>query len=248
MTLKSSSTQRKNANRTRPVIEGLEERKLLSRAPLGDASTAVSSVGVFAQDGRVFSYNTVAGGHVTISVVGIGTLAGTSLDKSGALELVYGGTNAYTKVVGTVQGGGGHAPLASIENSQLIATGAANSLSGVGGNVVQSFLLSPFDLINGGRINLTAGVNSLILDSIGADTQVNLRALPPAPSTTTVLPTSSLLVGTSPTTTGGTSSVTVFRAFATTTTSSSSQSGTTLEALQSTTINQRIWRIHHVCH
>ncbi len=236
MTLKSSSTQRKNANRTRPVLEGLEERKLLSRAALGVASTAVSSVSGLTQDGRVFSYTTPTGGHATISVVGIGTLAGTSLNASGALELVYGGTNAYTKIVGTVRGGGGHAPLASIENSQLIASGAQNSLSGVGGNVVQSFLLSPFDLMNGGRINLTSGVTSLILDSIGADTQINLRALPPAPSTQTVLPTSTLLVGTSPATVGGTSSVTIFRAFATETTTTSSQEGTTLEALQSTTV------------
>ena len=83
--------------------------------------------------------------------------------------------------------------------------------------MVASFLLSPFDLVNGGRINLTPGVNSLVLDSIGADTQINLRALPPAPSTQVSLPTSNLLVGS--TTTGTTSSVTVFRAFSTTTSS-----------------------------
>jgi hypothetical protein len=72
----------------------------------------------------------------------------------------------------------------------------------------------------------------LVLDSIGADTQINLRTLPPAPVTITTLPTSSLVVGTSST---GASSVTVFRAFSTTTTSTASP-GTTLEALQSTTV------------
>ncbi len=118
----------------------------------------------------------------------------------------------------------------------MIATNTENSLSGVGGNVVQAFLLSSFDLVNGGRINLTPGVNSLNLDSIGADTQVNLRALPPPPTTTTTLPTSTLVVGTSGATASGTATVTVFRAFATTTTTSNSQSGTTLERLESTTV------------
>jgi hypothetical protein len=108
-------------------------------------------------------------------------------------------------------------------------------LSGIGGNVVKSFLMSPFDLVNGGRINLTAGVNGLVLNSIGADTQINLRALPPAPSTQVSLPTSNLLVSSTPNSGTGTSSVTIFRAFSTTTTSSST-SNTTLEALQSTTI------------
>ena len=167
---------------------------------------------------------------------------------------MYGDTNAYSKIVGEVTGGGGHAPLESIQNSQLITADAANSLSGQGGDVAKSFLLSPFDLINGGRINLTPGVNALVLNSIGADTQINLRALPPAPVTTTVLPTSSLLVGSSTTSssstgtaTGTTSSsgtgnatggatILVFRQFATTTTTSTSGSGTTLEALQSTTV------------
>ena len=249
MTLKSSSAQRNHTHRTRPFVEGLEDRKLLSRASLGVAAAADSSAGVFSQDNRVFTYTTRTGGQATIQVVGLGNLVGTALTPSGALELVYGDTNAFSKITGTVRGGGGHAPLASIQNSQLIAAGAANSLSGVGGDVLQSVLLSPFDLIAGGRINLTPGVNSLILDSIGSDTQVNLRALPPAPVTTTVLPTSSLLVAssassatsapssTSPTsTTNSTSSIILFREFATTTTTSSSGAGTTLEALESTTV------------
>ena len=158
---------------------------------------------------------------------------------------MYGDTNAFSKIVGTVTGGGGHAPLESIQNSQLIDAGISNSLSGQGGNVAESFLLSPFDLIEGGRINLTPGVNNLSLDSIGPDTQVNLRALPPAPVTTTVLPTSSLLVGSATNsgsssstseTAGASGNIVVFRQFATTTTASNSASGTTLEALQSTTV------------
>src|SRR5204863_4327220 len=101
---------------------------------------------------------------------------------SGALHLAYGGTNAFSKIVGHVVGGGGHAPLASILNRQLIQAGAPNSVSGIGGNVLQSVLLSDFDLVRGGTINLTAGVNSLTLDAVSPDTQINLRALPPAPA------------------------------------------------------------------
>ena len=55
-------------------------------------------------------------------------------------------------------------------------------MSGVGGNPVPSVKMQNFDLIGGGKINLTPGVGSLILNSIGPDTQVNLRTLPPAPS------------------------------------------------------------------
>ncbi len=116
MTLKSSSTQRKNAHRAQPALEGLEERKLLSRAPL-DSSAAGSTVGVFAQDGRVFSYTTPTGGQATISVVGLGTLTGTSLTSSGALQLVYGGTNAYSKIVGTVKGGGAMRRLRALKTA-----------------------------------------------------------------------------------------------------------------------------------
>jgi hypothetical protein len=245
MTLRSSNSPRTHAKRVQPALEGLEERKLLSRAPL-HAAAAGSASGVFSQDNRVFSYLTPTGGHAVIQVIGLGNLLGTTLSASGALELVYGDTNAYSKIVGTVNGGGGHAPLESIQNSQLIDAGISNSLSGQGGDVAESFLLNPFDLVAGGRINLTPGVNALVLDSIGPDTQVNLRALPPAPVTTTILPTSTLLVGSSTnsgSTSGGTNetagnsgNIVVFRQFATTTTTSTSAFGTTLEALQSTTV------------
>jgi hypothetical protein len=211
----------------------LEDRKLLSRAGVSSATAAGASDGVFSQDFRIFSYTTPTGGQATISVIGLGNLEGTTA-PGGVLNLVYGATNAYSKITGLVHGGGGHAPLESIQNSQLIDAGASNSLSGVGGNVVESFLLSQFDLVDGGRINLTPGVNGLVLDSIGADTQINLRALPPAPSTQVTLPTSQLLVGSS--SSGTASSITIFRAFSTTTSSSTSGGGTTLAALQSTTV------------
>jgi hypothetical protein len=249
MTLRSSSSPRTQTKRTRPALEGLEERKLLSRVSSA-AAAASSSSGVFSQDNRVFSYMTPAGGHAVIQVIGLGNLVGTTLTSSGALDLVYADTNAYSKIAGKVTGGGGHAPLESIQNARLIAAGASNTLSGQGGDVVDAFLLSQFDLIDGGRINLTPGVASLVLDSIGADTQTNLRTLPPPPVTTSALPTSSLLVssGTGATSSStsnsssstsegsGSSSIVVFRQFATATTTSSS-TDTTLEALQSTIVS-----------
>ncbi len=67
-------------------------------------------------------------------------------DSYGALDLVYGGTNVFSKITGQVQGGNGRATLASILNSQLIASGQPDSLSGVGGTPVASVLMHSFDL------------------------------------------------------------------------------------------------------
>src|SRR6516165_5012783 len=186
-----SSAHRTGGLRTRPFLENLESRRLLSLTSLqqANAPAVISAGGAFSHHDREFRYLTPTGGHATIKVVGLGNLSGTTQDSSGDLHLVYGGTNAFSKIVGTVQGGGGHAPLASILNRQLIDAGAANSLSGVGGNVLESVLMSDFDLIAGGTMTLTAGVNSVNLNSIGANTQVNLRALPPAPTPTSTTPT-----------------------------------------------------------
>jgi lipoprotein-anchoring transpeptidase ErfK/SrfK len=163
-----SSARRMRTQRTRPVLESLEGRRLLS--------------GVFSHKDREFSYITPSGGHATIKIVGRGNLAGTTVDGDGALKILYGGTNAYSKIVGQVQGGGGHAPLDSLLNSQMVQNGQGNSISGVGGNPLAAVLMKNFDLIPGGTINLTPGVTSLVLNSIGSNTHVNLRTLPPAPS------------------------------------------------------------------
>ncbi len=162
------SARRIRTQRTRPVLESLEGRQLLS--------------GVFSHKDQEFRYTTPTGGHALIKIVGVGNLAGTTVNSAGALELEYGSTNAYSKIVGQVQGGGGRAPLASILNSILVQNGLTNTLSGVGGNPLASVKMQDFNLVSGGRINLTPGVTSLILNSIGPNTQVNLRTLPPAPS------------------------------------------------------------------
>lgn len=224
-----SNTKRIQTRRTQPVMEGLEDRRLLSHVSLRHSvsTAAASSNGVFSNSGTQFTYTTPTGGQATIQVVGLGNLAGTTVDSAGALNLVYDGTNAFSKIVSHVKGGNGRAPLASILNGQLIAAGTENGVSGVGGNVIFAVYLKDFDLIAGGNVNLTSGVNTLVLDSVGANTQVHLRELPPAPSTTTsTTSTLGIVTSQSGTTTGG-------AVRGTTTTSTSTN---TLQAGQSTTV------------
>jgi hypothetical protein len=225
-----SCAQRIETRRARPVLEGLEQRRLLSHVAALRASHNVAvTQGAFSNSGTEFSYTTPSGGLATIQVVGLGNLAGTTV-TNGDLNLVFGGTNAFSKIVGKVKGGNGHAPLASILNSQLIAAGQQNSLSGVGGNVLQSVLLKNFDLIPGGNINLTSGVNTLDLDSVASGTQIHLRALPPAPSTTSSTATSSPV---NVNTTSGTTGAVITGISST---SSTTSTETTLAALQSGSI------------
>ena len=235
-----SSAKKVQSRQARPLIEGLEDRRLLSHAQVGSSLLAPTPTGRFSHHGTIFSYSTPSGGHATIHLIGLGNLGGTSVSSTGALNLVYGGTNAYSKIVSTVQGGSGFAPLASILNSQLIASGAPNSLSGVGGNVIASVYLRQFDLITGGNINLTSGVGTLVLDSVSSNSQVHLRELPPPPVTTT---STSSVASQELVSSSSESSSASLRSVNTTSTptsgsntSSTASSGTTLQAGQSTTI------------
>jgi hypothetical protein len=233
MRRKPASARRNQIRRTRPVAEALEYRWLMSHGSLDHSKIADDpSNGVFSRGDRRFTYTTPTGGVAVIQVVARGNLAGTTVDSSGALHLEYGGTNAFTKITGSVHGGDGVAPLASIVSSQLVAAGAQNSLSGVGGTVLQAVLMSDFDLIAGGNINLTPGVTSVVLNSIGPDTQIHLRALPPAPVTTTTTATSSVVTVITPTGASGA----VVTPFGTTTTTTTS-SDVSLQAGQSGTVS-----------
>ncbi len=236
MRRKPASARQAHGRRARPVIEGLEGRRLLSTSSTRQAVAASSaSGGAFSRDDRAFTYVTPTGGTAEVQVVGRGNLAGSTVNSSGALQLVFNGTNAFTKINGSVHGGGGHAPLASILSGQLIAAGAQNSLSGIGGTVLKTVDLGSFDLVAGGDINLTPGVSTLVLNSIGPDTQVHLRALPPPPvSTTSVSVVTSPVLISSITATGVTTAVVT--EFGTTTTTSTSGE-TTLEAGQSGTVS-----------
>ena len=234
------SARKGQVRRMQPVAEGLEHRQLMSHGSLGHSSAAdSSSSGVFSHANRNFTYTTPTGGTAVIQIVGRGNLTGTTVDSSGALDLVYNETNAYTKITGSVHGGDGVAPLASIVSGQLVAAGAQNSLSGVGGTVVESVLMGDFNLIAGGSINLTPGVNSVVLDSVGPNTDIDLRAPPPAPVTTTTTTSSTPVTLTNVSSVGASSTLSVqafvVTAFGTNPTTSTS-SDTTLHAGQSATV------------
>ena len=154
----------------RPALEGLEGRQLLSGAGVAKQTLATG----LSPDGRQFNYSTPQGTRVSITLLGVGSLAGTSVEPNGALDLVYGGTNAGSVIVSKVSRGNGRAPLNSIQNQNL----ATGDLSGVGGNPIDVVNLKKFDLINGGQINLTSGVQNLYLNSMSSNSQVHVRTLP----------------------------------------------------------------------
>lgn len=182
----SRDAKRYDAKRDRrgalPVVEGLEERWALSQAggALPVAAAANPSGGVFSHEFRQFNYRTPSGARVKLQMVGRGSLEGTTVDQGGALHLLFSKTNAYTKIMSTVHGGNGRAPLASIHHRDLFLHGATQSLSGIGGSVIKTINLPSFDLIAGGVINVTEGINTLALNSAAPDTQILIRELPPS--------------------------------------------------------------------
>lgn len=123
---------------------------------------------------RRLDYTTPDGTHVIVTLYGIGSLAGSTVNPDGSLNLVYSGTNPGTRIFGFASGGSGFAPLRSI----LPAGVSAQNLTGVGMSPIGALRMTPFTLVSGGQINLTAGVNIVQLYAIEGDTQVNLRELP----------------------------------------------------------------------
>lgn len=150
----------------RPTLEGLEGRMLLS--------AKAAAAGPSLTDNRL-SYTTPQGSRVVVTLLGAGSLAGSSVGSDGALNLTFSGTNASTGIVAHVRGGTGHAPLQSVVGQGLNPL----DLSGIGSSVVNVVNLKGFDLVDNGRINLTGGVHTLVLNSVGSNTQINLRQLPP---------------------------------------------------------------------
>ena len=145
----------RRSRRNLPMVDVLEGRRLLS-----------------AGDIRAFSYFAPSGSRVLITLAGAGNLDGTDVDPDGALNLVYGGTNAETHIFVNVNRG--TAPLRSIEELDL----PANDVTGIGGQLVGSLLAPKLDLVANGAINMTSGVGRLQLHSLGANSQVHLRDLP----------------------------------------------------------------------
>lgn len=121
---------------------------------------------------RFLSYQTPQGGRVTIFLHGNGSLKGSSLNPDGSLNLVFSGTNSGTAISGNVQGGGGHALLASIRDAKA----AIGDYSGVNTEPLSLIKLRNFELIPGGSVNLSGGVGLFLLDSVGPNSQIHLTA------------------------------------------------------------------------
>ncbi|MGE5756170.1 MAG: hypothetical protein ACM35G_10725 [Planctomycetaceae bacterium] len=162
-----------------PAVEGLEGRELLSPTGGGPSGSMPPARVIDVKNGiplgdRRIAYTTPEGAHVVITLYGVGSLAGTTVDPDGALNLVFSETNQSTGIVGKVSGGTGRAPVRSLHHANL----SIQDLSGIGGSLLNVVNLKDFDLVDGGRINLTGGVHVLFLNSAGRDTQINLRELP----------------------------------------------------------------------
>jgi hypothetical protein len=169
--------KRNATHRSRPTVDTLEPRQLLDAnsadTPTVDPSIAEIAVQQAETDIKVFKYTTPERTHVTIRLDGVGTLAGTSVRPDGSLDLVYDNTNRQTQIFSQVSG---RVPpkLATLRDADV----SFSSLSGIGGNLLGLVALKPFRLVDGGHINLTAGVRKLKIKSIGANSQVQLRTLP----------------------------------------------------------------------
>jgi hypothetical protein len=157
--------------RSRPVVEALEGRALLSASK----AHVTQNPAVAAEQATInrFAYTDPSGDKVVITLTGVGSLAGTSV-TNGVLSLVYSGTNLSSGITGKVTGGTADAPLLSIKDANV----ALASLTGVGGSLIGRVQLPRFELISGGDINLSAGVNVLTLDAVAPETQIHLRDTP----------------------------------------------------------------------
>lgn len=188
------ATTRKADRHRRPALEGLEDRRLLS-APtrlvngttinqkdlrrLEVQLTNVDSNGqrIPVSDRRI-QYTTPGGQTAVVTLYGHGSLAGSSV-TNGALDLVYNHTDVSTRIVGRIYGrGSGPVPLLGIRD----ADSTPGSPSSTGVDPLNGIVLSKWDLVNNGYVNLTGGVIQLQLHSIGANTQLHLKQGKPAPT------------------------------------------------------------------
>lgn len=173
----SDGSSKRRVRHSRPGVESLEGRQLMSADTSGiSALASTSATALKSTPGALkeFDYTTPQGAHVKIHLYGLGDLTGTYLDGDGALNLRFSGTNQSTGIIAQVHGGTGHALLRSIQHRFI----PAQSLSGIGSTLLNVVNLKDFDLVPGGRINLTGGVHLLFLNSAASNTQVSLRELP----------------------------------------------------------------------
>lgn len=168
------------ARSVRPLLESLEGRTLQAASLTAAAAVVPANArllnrqnGISIQDRRM-SYTTPQGTRVIVTLYGVGSLAGSTVDPDGALNLIFSETGPQTGIVARVSGGTRHAPLRSIRHKDL----NPDDLSGIGSSLLNVVNLKDFDLVNNGRINLTGGVHALYLNSVGRNTQINLREEP----------------------------------------------------------------------
>jgi hypothetical protein len=209
------------------MLEGLEQRWVPSQAAGGLPIVPDSSppTGEFFHNDQQFNYTTPSRTHVEIKIVGVGSLQGTFVDASG-LHLLFSKTNAYTRIVSNVHGGNQQAALASIYSYDLYTNSAVTSLSGIGASLLRTINLPNFNLIAGGTINVDSGIANLNLNSVGPNTQINLRVLPTSYLTTfaTANSNSGVTANTNPTTSNTSSSSTTTSSGTTVGTSSNNNS------------------------
>ena len=170
------SAMTRMSKRNRPGFEGLEDRQLLNGH---FEKTPTSNVYNGQQNGvpvafRGITYTAPTGAKVQLQVLGNGSIAGTTLNSQGQLDLVYSGTNAASKIIINVHGGSGTAPLHSVRPANI----AFSNYTGIGGQILGSLIAPKVDLVDQGQINLTPGIGRLQLHSIGHNTQIHLRELP----------------------------------------------------------------------
>ena len=167
----------RSTRRSQPEFEGLEARKLLSGSATTDQALRQqilerqAAAVALTDAGKVLRYTAPQGGLVHIRLYGSGSLAGTTTNADGSLNLVYGGTTPSSKIVGSVVGGSGFAPLANIRDAAVPARSASTN----GAEPLNVVQLRRFNLIDGGYISLSGGLNFLYLASAGRDTQIHLR-------------------------------------------------------------------------
>jgi hypothetical protein len=190
------ATTKKADRHTRPALEGLEDRRLLSaptRLVNGTAInikdlrrlevqlTNVDSTGqrIPASDRRI-QYTTPGGQTAIVTLYGHGSLAGSTV-TNGALNLVYNKTDVSSRIVGRIYGrGNGPVPLLGIRD----ADSTPGSPSSTGVDPLNGIVMPQWDLVNSGYVNLTGGIIQLQLHSIGANTQLQLKQGKPAPTST----------------------------------------------------------------
>ncbi len=201
---------KKKSRRSRPALEGLEDRKLLNakthlrngtaindkdlrRLEVQLANLNANGSRILPSDRRI-SYTTPQGAQVTVTLYGKGTLKGTTVSPDGSLNLVYDLTDKSSRILALVHGGNRMATVNSIRDaSQPLGSSASTGVDPINAVVMPNFVLA-----DGGFINLTGGVLTLQMQAIGRNTSIYLKEGQPPPvqaQTTSVIATGGASIG-----------------------------------------------------